>query len=44
MSCNSFAFWMDPVVILVSSISVFFAFSWLLEKLSDRLGFEDDED
>ena len=44
MSCISLSFWMEPVVILVSSMFVFFTFSWLLEKIADRLGVEDIED
>jgi len=35
---------MDPVIILVSSISVFFALSWFLEKIADKLGIKDEED
>jgi len=32
------------VVIFASSVFVFFTFSWLLEKIADRLGVEDIED
>ena len=34
----------EPLVILGSSVLVFYTFSWLLEKLADFLGIDEDLD
>jgi|7_EtaG_2_1085326.scaffolds.fasta_scaffold95113_3 hypothetical protein len=41
-ACDTIEFWSDPVIILVGAITVFYMFAWVMEKISNFIGYSDD--
>ena len=42
-ACDTVEFWSDPIIIFVVSITVFYVFTWVMEKISEFIGYQDED-